>query len=935
MQAAFQEIVLQLALSGLVIALVAMPVCASFRRLRTQCRTLNVWNCALAAVFLFIAVRVGGTKTNGVNNLPPQHLTLPRPTLRMLNTLPPAGGTVNLADPVQAGRAAAYAADWNVCGAWKDSFWLPFADGWVFPWGTNHLSGVEVVSYGRVWPTPFDTNAVASAGAPFEIVPGLTSFAYELTPSNSYRFSWLNAAIGRDTNDLVTAVLELFRSGDAAVTTNGVTRIIPRTLPFAHDGFGQDAEWVTANFTNATEIAAAGGYPQWVDQQVGEGLTNGLYKFSAIFPYDPPETIELFVGDYSVAVTNAGEYVFVLEKGEEYTFGTWPYGDDVEYDIQDDLVETAPLLRSRWGGWEAPGEWTVDGGWNWLYYPGLDYPGYCRWMPTLQGSPNIPYIGPLESPVQFTAQLADYRHPESVQFHWECATPGVQLSGMGLPSATVAILDDAPDCSLLQMSVRATVGGEALCSNLEALYGARECPGVAITLRGPKIAFLNDDDRISRYYPVSCTLCSPVDTNVTFRVLHQGGTLATFHPEASDDIDLPIQQPRSIALAAGETSDVLTFYFSCSETGGGSFTAEVWGVDNVTNSFCLDYRCIEPLQRLVTTEVGPDGRLVNPSRLVYGTNAFLKVGVNGEFSESGVRWSVAGPGMLSATNGFMVAVTPTADSGEVTVEARFGDDAQYHPRFVLPIVKPRQYGVEVYYVRNELGEMPHLAIRNLDAGLRFANEVFSQIGVSFIRQGSPVDLCAAQYAVLPERDWATNGTGEVTLGSTVSQKARDMFQLAPASANLRVFVVHEIVQGSSIAFTAPAYKATVFVASEGLSIVAHELGHQLGLQDIYAIKDDRQNKAILIPDYSRRVNKDIFMDATRDWGGDMGRSFYDGETCCSTIIESLLMTGSYGDEQLDIPSASVRGFSKSSNFSDDVLYVDVGAHAIERKESMR
>ena len=35
--------------------------------------------------------------------------------------------------------------------------------------------------------------------------------------------------------------------------------------------FGQDAEWVTANFTNATEILAVG-YPQWVDAQVGEGL---------------------------------------------------------------------------------------------------------------------------------------------------------------------------------------------------------------------------------------------------------------------------------------------------------------------------------------------------------------------------------------------------------------------------------------------------------------------------------------------------------------------------------------------------------------------------------------------------------------------------------------------------------------------------------------
>ena len=89
---------------------------------------------------------------------------------------------------------------------------------------------------------------------------------------------------------------------------------LPRELPFPHAGFGQDAEWVTANFTNATEILAVG-YPQWVDAQVGEGLTNGLYKFTATIPGDPPETVQLVVGDLSVAVTNAGEYVFLLEKG--------------------------------------------------------------------------------------------------------------------------------------------------------------------------------------------------------------------------------------------------------------------------------------------------------------------------------------------------------------------------------------------------------------------------------------------------------------------------------------------------------------------------------------------------------------------------------------------------------------------------------------------
>ena len=43
-----------------------------------------------------------------------------------------------------------------------------------------------------------------------------------MTPSNTYRFGWVDAAVNRDTNKLVTAAIELFRNGDVVVTTNGV-----------------------------------------------------------------------------------------------------------------------------------------------------------------------------------------------------------------------------------------------------------------------------------------------------------------------------------------------------------------------------------------------------------------------------------------------------------------------------------------------------------------------------------------------------------------------------------------------------------------------------------------------------------------------------------------------------------------------------------------
>ena len=100
-----------------------------------------------------------------------------------------------------------------------------------------------------------------------------------MTPFDVNYIVWMNAVINRDTNNLVSAALELFRNGGASVTTNGIAAYLPRVLPFSHNGFGQDAEWVTANFTNATKILAVG-YPQWVGAQVGEGLTNGLFKLS-------------------------------------------------------------------------------------------------------------------------------------------------------------------------------------------------------------------------------------------------------------------------------------------------------------------------------------------------------------------------------------------------------------------------------------------------------------------------------------------------------------------------------------------------------------------------------------------------------------------------------------------------------------------------------
>ena len=497
----FQSVVMRLALSGLAASFVVLALHSrmardTFARLLTVWRSLTAFGRVAVCSFLLIGVLVGGDKTNGVF----------RTGFTGLTGFVGVGNLVNLVNPVQNNIpvqttppqqrfAEKKAANWNIRGAWKDSFWLPFDDGWVFPWGTNHLSGVEVVSYGEVWATPFG-DAVASLSVSVEIVPGLSAFGYEHTPSNSYRFVWTDAAINRDTNNLVTASIELFRNGDTCVTTNGVTIFSERELPFAHDGYGQDAEWGAANFTNATEILAVG-YPQWVDAQVGTGLTNGLYKLTVNVADNPPETTQVSVGNLSVAVTNAGEYVFLLEKGPAYDLAVFPPSSNVTISAVDDIVATCgAALRGGFVETALParsgdvGTWMPDGGGFWTdYAAGM---GHARlwWLPWLCGSPDVTHIGPNDE-VTFTAILGDCRRADGAAFHWT-VSEGLSLTTPNAQS-TVVSADSMPSWASANASVTASFGDRSLTSYLDLSYGTNSTPQVHLSLNVPDAVLLNSN----------------------------------------------------------------------------------------------------------------------------------------------------------------------------------------------------------------------------------------------------------------------------------------------------------------------------------------------------------------------------------------------------------------------------------------------------------
>ena len=405
---------------------------------------------ALLTLAAVAAVILGGGKSEGepLANFPPA------PQTQLVPLSPDVGLTNHVQSlVVQSPRASATmpfrAAKWNVRGAWNDSFRYAFADGWEFPFGTGHLDRVEVCSQGRVIPRYGSTNVIADVGVPLQIVNPITSFGCGPTDRNSCIFSWTNAVVGRvlhediSSAETIDASIEFFRSGDVAITTNGVTELIPRVLPFPHDGFGQDDDWVSGNFTNAAEILSIG--------------------------YD---------------------YVFLLEKGVDYPYGTFPFLASVTYSAVDDVPQTRGGMRSS----EVEGtmhRWTVDGGYG--INPQTDSAlGLVWWMPVFFGSPDVPHLGPDDGALTFTANFSDCRVEPAASYSWT-ASDGLTVASPSA-KATQISADTMPSWAQATVSVTATVGDHTLRSDLYGFsYGVNDTPQVRLSLNVPNAILLNSN----------------------------------------------------------------------------------------------------------------------------------------------------------------------------------------------------------------------------------------------------------------------------------------------------------------------------------------------------------------------------------------------------------------------------------------------------------
>lgn len=120
-------------------------------------------------------------------------------------------------------EGAALATNWWMRGAYEDVALV--SNFWAFSWG-------------KVRRTLDATNEIAAVGAPMSAVP-FRSRLWSATDSNgTFRITWEDFLLGRDTNTPVSAQIEFRRNGDYVTRSNEVETVWRRIDPDDWDGDG-------------------------------------------------------------------------------------------------------------------------------------------------------------------------------------------------------------------------------------------------------------------------------------------------------------------------------------------------------------------------------------------------------------------------------------------------------------------------------------------------------------------------------------------------------------------------------------------------------------------------------------------------------------------------------------------------------------------------
>ena len=840
---------------------------------------------------------------------------------------------------------------WSLGGGYEMHFPLDLGDDFGFPFGTGVVRRLDVLSGGMVESLPrqrvgglyHSLMSICAAREYASIVPGVGRFWWagaarpESAPYQVMLITWENVFGGRDRTGQYNAQIEFHNDGNFITRSNNVERVYRRVLPYDLDNDGlpndidpapevplvpsawnQSEEWAAAAFpSNAAEIAAMGGYAAWAYAR-GTDPDRRLVSLGLAFDDGSSRPAFLDFSGVPVVADGAAELVFAIDCGAKVPFS-------LTSGRLGSLAVTATEPSTRLGEGMTTTESSV-----------------------IQNIFTFPY----------ERSVGDVKlHLDNFRSGWLCRTANVSIDGDEVqhlfPGDTIGVAASVTGChsnaylgctwtggagitfsnphslttdvtyASASTVLWATNGidlvtqffGYTLTNHVPVTVGTDAEPPLALSLGCQKVFFLNDADflegacpsnRPERIRPVALNLTGPVGTNGTARLaVHGGVDPVIFHVVngVTNRVTSETVFPLAVTNDFEHTASYMV-YVSCPNLGTGTITATFTPADGgapLTDS--VTFRCIEPLRKLVTTEK-KDGRYVNPSRLVMGTNAVLKVGANGPFSPSEVNWRVvSGPGSVSHTNGW-----------ETTA-----------------VVQPRTIPVKAFIVDPPMNfAVDAWSDTEVSSRIQSANDIFSQVGLNLALLNCSHIQNKPEYWTLHHAEMATNSAGECFLA--LSRDAFQLFNTYTSNDCIELYFIGSVVGGGANAlWNEFGIGVTRNATPRGF---AHEILHAFGLSDCFSYNYQESNGQpvwLYASFYNEQVTRST-LTGQGDWGVETGRGFYEKSDTHGILFEKLLMFGYDAPDAADIPSGEILSLKEYPVSTNDTIRVPIGCEGMKMNE---
>jgi len=820
---------------------------------------------------------------------------------------------------------------------WAD-FNLPSSRAWYV---TNGVGGLVATFENAALGD--DTNKIVSAQMELDPTQGEITLRYDLRSVGDLAFS-AGPIMGGESNLVSvssnTSAMVFRRVHPNDWDWDGLPNALddhPRT-PLANPVWNQSEEWAALAFpSNAAEIVAAGGYLAWAMARGAQpnrhliGLE--ISSPSNIWP------ICLTFGDQQVMCDGKQMLYFVIDDGTRYSF---ELSDGVLAAMEFGEGEREEWL---WCDWSAPYD-----SWSWpsmvSYHMDSARKGWIGRMPTVEVD-GLDYRHFFPGDTMSVLAEIDNCHPDSyISCDWSSPDPGITFADSHSLQTTIAWQGPGvANWASNRVTLVTTYAGEyAVTNNYVISIGILSEPVTTLEVSCPAIQFLNDGtndyDRAERVYPVTVNLLAARGTEGRLSIHVEDGTrTSVFHDmgrmdSVGDDEEIQFNVPSGEGFTSSQT-----LYMTSAGLGRG----RLWALYSLTNGTAVcntgvTFQVIEPIRKLINDEtMQVDGRYVNPSRLVRGTNAVLKASVKLAVGDSFIMTNmvfhpVSGPGRIISEwrtgNDWYASVEATSGDGDFKVEARFNNDP-IQPKFILPVVEERVLNVRAFIVKEPpswiFGGWDEKDIRNY---FKVANEIFTQAGVRFELIEVKVDETANPS------DWflepfvlSQHERGEER--GIYSDSVRRLVNLHPTNDCIKVIFTGPLQLRNVSAFTIlPAAKMQGIIIGMGATShsLAHELGHALGLEGcLESIGDEEDEAFVCLEKNNFPMDASVFGGMDGDWMEETGNGFYERNDTLGKMLKKLLMWEVISDDKCDIPDGTILSLRNGAADFSDVWYPKVGA----------